>query len=121
MLLCVNMDLRDDKDKATKMKPGKMAAQCCHAALGAYKRGIKKHANAVHHWAVTGQAKVCLKMPTQGEMLDLRGRLKAAGINYYLVEDAGRTQVAPGSLTVLGVGPAPVKVLDKFTRDLKLY
>ena len=72
-------------------------------------------------WAATGQAKVCVKVPTEAELLELKRAVSAAGVAAYLVEDAGRTQVAPGSRTVLAVGPAPVKVLDPFTKHLKLY
>jgi len=39
---------------------------------------------------------------------------------YYIVEDAGRTQIAAGSQTVLAIGPAPVKVLEEITGHLKL-
>ena len=70
---------------------------------------------------MTGQAKVCVKVPTEAELLELKRTLAANGIVHYLVEDAGRTQVAPGSKTVLAVGPAPVKVLDPFTKHFKLY
>jgi PTH2 family peptidyl-tRNA hydrolase len=42
------------------------------------------------------------------------------GIPLYLVEDAGRTQIAAGSRTVLGLGPAPVRVFDGVTSHLKL-
>ena len=42
MLLCVNMDLKDAAGKSAKMKPGKMAAQCCHAVLGAHKRAARR-------------------------------------------------------------------------------
>ena len=92
-----------------------------HAVLGAYKRASRRSPAALKWWAATGQAKVCVKVPTEGELLDLKRQLNAAGIVAYLVEDAGRTQVAPGSKTVLAVGPAPVKVLDPFTKHLKLY
>mmetsp|Transcript_4270 Transcript_4270/g.6035 ORF Transcript_4270/g.6035 Transcript_4270/m.6035 type:complete len:190 (+) Transcript_4270:174-743(+) len=121
MLLCVNMELKDENGKATKMKPGKMAAQCCHACLGAYRAASKRAPSAVRAWALTGQAKVCVKVPTEEELEKLRLILKEHGIPYYLVEDAGRTQVAPGSRTVLAAGPAPVKILDQFTSHLKLY
>ena len=138
------MDLKDEAGHKTKMKPGKVAAQCCHAVLGAYvsgvvrfldgrreavlvwqplryKRATRAAPSAVRAWALTGQAKVCVKVPTEAELLELERTLAAKGIVHYLVEDAGRTQVAPGSRTVLAVGPAPVKVLDPITKHLKLY
>ena len=43
-----------------------------------------------------------------------------AGIFTYLVVDAGRTQIAPGSRTVLAVGPAPKSLVDKITGHLRL-
>mmetsp|Transcript_12618 Transcript_12618/g.38719 ORF Transcript_12618/g.38719 Transcript_12618/m.38719 type:complete len:189 (-) Transcript_12618:25-591(-) len=121
MLLCINCDLRDEAGNRTKMKPGKAAAQCCHAVLGCYRRAQRRAPAALRWWAATGQAKVCVKVPAEAELLELRARLAAAGVVSYLVEDAGRTQVAPGSRTVLAVGPAPVRVLDPLTRHLKLY
>lgn len=33
---------------------------------------------------------------------------------------SGRTQVAPGSRTVIGIGPAPIAVIDQLTRQFKL-
>ena len=42
------------------------------------------------------------------------------GLPVYLVEDAGRTQIAAGSRTVLGLGPAPVREFDGVTSHLKL-
>ena len=44
------------------MKPGKIAAQCCHACLGAFKKAMRKCPNAVRAWKITGQAKVCVKV-----------------------------------------------------------
>jgi peptidyl-tRNA hydrolase, PTH2 family len=37
-----------------------------------------------------------------------------------VIADAGRTQIASGSLTVLGIGPAPKGVVDGVTGQLKL-
>ena len=50
MVLCVNQELYDENGKPTKMKPGKVAAQCCHAVLGAYKRAKRKCPGAVGAW-----------------------------------------------------------------------
>jgi peptidyl-tRNA hydrolase len=37
------------------------------------------------------------------------------GINTYLVEDAGHTQIKAGSKTILAVGPAFSNEIDPFT------
>ena len=42
------------------------------------------------------------------------------GVQGVIVQDAGRTQVEPGSETVLAVGPGPVSDVDKITGKLKL-
>lgn len=52
--------------------------------------------------------------------MELISKAKALGIVYYLVRDAGRTQIAAGSKTVLALGPAPKEILDKITGHLKL-
>ena len=36
---------------------------------------------------------------------DLYSKALAVGLNANVVKDAGRTQIAPGSITVLAVGP----------------
>lgn len=50
----------------------------------------------------------------------LARRAERAGLPVFMVADAGRTQVAPGSKTVLAVGPAPRSALDAITGDLRL-
>ena len=50
----------------------------------------------------------------------LARQAKKAGLPAYLVADAGRTQVAPGSKTVLAIGPGPKSALDAITGTLKL-
>ena len=46
---------------------------------------------------------------------------QAAGVVTALVRDAGNTQVASGSATVLGMGPAPTPIFAKLCSNLKLY
>ncbi len=64
---------------------GKIAAQCCHATLGAYKRALKKTPNAVKAWEMLGQAKVCLKVDTEEEMLQLAKLASENGLVNYIV------------------------------------
>lgn len=55
-------------------------------------------------------------------MINLNKQIKAldTGINTYIVEDAGHTQVKAGSLTVLAIGPVFAEEIDEVTRHLKL-
>lgn len=39
----------------------------------------------------------------------------------YIVIDAGRTQVAPRSKTVMAIGPAESEQIDLFTGSLQVY
>ncbi|CEG40545.1 peptidyl-trna hydrolase [Plasmopara halstedii] len=112
MVMCVRTDL--------KMGKGKIAAQCCHATLGAYKLALKRTPDAVRGWEMLGQAKVCLKVESEEELLALADKASECGLVSYVVVDAGRTQIAPDSKTVLSIGPAPLKVIDEVTGHLKL-
>ncbi|TYZ63244.1 hypothetical protein PybrP1_009435 [[Pythium] brassicae (nom. inval.)] len=112
MVLCVRTDL--------KMGKGKIAAQCCHATLGAYKRAVKRAPAAVRAWETLGQAKVCLKVDSEEEMLTLAATAAEIGLIHYVVVDAGRTQIAPDTKTVLSIGPAPIEAINAVTGHLKL-
>jgi len=112
LVLVVNQEL--------KMGKGKIAAQCCHAAVGCYKRGRKIRPSGLKWWERTGCAKVACKCPTEKEMDEIQKKAHAKGIPYYFVCDAGRTQIAAGSRTVLGLGPAPVAAFEGISDHLKL-
>lgn len=112
LVLCVNM--------ALKMGKGKIGAQCGHATLGAYKIASKRCPSVIRSWEWMGQAKICAKVEKEEDMFALMEKAKAAGLITYLVEDAGRTQIAAGSRTVLAIGPAPNEAFDEITGHLKL-
>lgn len=61
-----------------------------------------------------------MQTKSEEELLELMGKARSLGITAEVVQDAGRTQIDPGSLTVLGVGPAPKSVVDLVTGGLKL-
>lgn len=119
MTLVVRQDL--------KMGKGKAAAQCSHATLALYKKITDPHSPAYNPEMVSrwehgnGQAKITLQVPDQDGMDLLFAQAMSLGVNAYVVHDAGRTQIAAGSATVLGLGPAPKSVIDQITHDLKLY
>jgi len=53
-------------------------------------------------------------------MEDIESKAKGRGLVTYFVTDAGRTQIAAGSRTVLAIGPAPDSSFVGLTDHLKL-
>ncbi|KAL7930136.1 peptidyl-tRNA hydrolase PTH2 domain-containing protein [Trichoderma chlorosporum] len=107
------------------MTKGKIAAQCSHATLACYK--ALAHADpasperkVLARWERFGQAKIAVQIKSQADMLELRGKARAMGLTAEVIQDAGRTQIEAGSMTVLGVGPGPKSLVDKVTGHLKL-
>ena len=111
-VLVVREDLR--------MGRGKVAAQCCHASIGAFKRLWRRRDAALLRWDECGQTKVVLGVGSLEELHAILAKAQELGVGHYLVSDAGRTQVEPGTQTVLAVGPAPVSTVNSVTGHLKL-
>lgn len=63
---------------------------------------------------------MALQVRSEDELELLQARAMSLGICARIIHDAGRTQIASGSATVLGVGPAPKSVVDQVTGELKL-
>jgi len=100
-----------------KMRKGKIAAQCCHGSIGAYK---KTAPDKIRKWENEAYAKVVLKVQTKEELIELKKEADEKGISTYLVIDAGRTQIPTSSITVLALGPDEDEIIDEVTGDLKL-
>ncbi|KAJ3008079.1 hypothetical protein HKX48_008781 [Thoreauomyces humboldtii] len=112
MVLVVRTDLG--------MTKGKMAAQCCHAAVAAVRSARSRYPDLLRRYERYGAAKVALKCSSEKELLDLYRQAKKAGLIAEYIEDAGRTQIPEGSRTVLAVGPGLIPEVDSITGHLKL-
>ncbi|MCJ1244049.1 hypothetical protein MMC30_001246 [Trapelia coarctata] len=104
------------------MTKGKIAAQCSHATLACYTYFMSHAPNSpiLKRWRSFGQAKVAVQCKSEEELLTLQAQALSLGLCAQIIHDAGRTQIASGSATVLGVGPGPKGVVDQVTGGLKL-
>jgi len=100
-----------------KMGKGKLASQVSHASIGAYLRAKKSDKE---RWVKSGMKKIVLKISGEKELLNFYKKVKKEKLPCELIADMGLTQIKPGTVTALGIGPAADKKIDKITRKLKL-
>ena len=104
-------------DASLGLPAGKLAAQVAHAALIGFLRAPPPAQRA---WLETGMAKIVLVCASEAELMALAARADAAGLPTGLVRDAGRTVLASGTATCVGIGPAEAAEIDKITGSLSL-
>jgi len=102
------------------MGTGKKCAQSCHASVSSADIVRVKNKDVWKKWKNAGQKKVVLKVSSTDDLSEIIQKLGKAEIIYFLVKDAGLTQLSPGTTTALGIGPALSTTLDKITGELKL-
>jgi len=102
--------------KDIDISEGKKIVQGSHASLGAYQHADQETFEA---WNSQGQKKIVLKVSKQ-ELKDKMKKAQETNVPCFQVKDAGHTEVEPGTLTALGLGPAKESKLDKITSDLPL-
>ncbi len=100
-----------------KLAKGKMAAQAAHAAVEAALRCDKE---IVKKWRAKGMKKVVLKADDEMDLQRYNQLAKDMGIAAAVITDAGKTHIAPGTVTCVGIGPADEKKVDEITGDLKM-
>jgi len=103
-----------------KLSNGKMAAQVGHASVVCAIESKKRRTRAFQSWYEEGQRKVVLKAPLK-EMFEIKAQVERGSDMFcVLIKDAGLTEVPPGTITCLGIGPGPEEEIDRFTGHLKL-
>ena len=104
--------------KDLKMSKGKAAAQVAHGAVEAVLRSDK---NIVSKWRLIGMKKVTLSVNSEKELFKYLQIAKDSGLVTALIKDAGRTEITPGSPTVLAIGPDFEEKIDQVTDELSMY
>jgi peptidyl-tRNA hydrolase, PTH2 family len=106
--------------KDLNMGVGKIAAQVGHACVLGAEHVRKSYPHWYKEWEMAGQEKVVVKVTSLDELEKIKKHAISLDLPWSEVTDAGHTQIAPGTVTCISIGPAPEDKIDKVTKDLKL-
>jgi peptidyl-tRNA hydrolase len=104
-------------NRSLALPKGKLAAQVAHAAVGAF---VVASAQAQVAWLQAGMPKIVVYAADADALVQLETDARQQQIPVCLVRDAGRTVLPAGTITCLGLGPAPVESVDRLTGGLPL-
>jgi PTH2 family peptidyl-tRNA hydrolase len=102
------------------MGKGKLGTQIAHASVLSFLKAEKTDKSIAAAWLSSGQKKIVLKVEDEDALQKLCAAFDYKRIPCALVNDAGLTQLPPGTTTALGVGPWKSGDIDQFTGRLKL-
>ena len=102
-----------------KMTPAKMAVQVAHAVTGCIMSLNLDEASKA--WFIEGQKKIILRVPDLEALKKVEAKADEHELPNYLVEDFGLTELEPGTVTCLGIGPALNSDMKLVTGRLKLW
>lgn len=99
-----------------EMSKGKTAAQVSHASVECL---LRSHKDDISKWRGEGMKKVVLKVASLDELKQHHMKAQDAGLIACFISDAGRTELMPGTITCMGIGPADEEKIDRITGHLK--
>ena len=100
-----------------KLPKGKMAAQAAHASVESAFRADKE---VFKEWHSLGMKKIILKVVDKKELFKHIQMAKDMNLTNAVITDAGKTVVAPGTVTCGAIGPDDEEKIDNITGDLKI-
>ncbi|HET6641106.1 MAG TPA: peptidyl-tRNA hydrolase Pth2 [Nitrososphaeraceae archaeon] len=106
--------------KELRMGMGKLAAQVAHAAVSGAEHVMTSNPSWFMKWFSSGQAKIVVKVHSLEDLHRIKRKAQTSGLPVVQVQDRGLTQIPEGTITCLGIGPAPSPLIDRITKDLKL-
>ena len=103
-----------------KLSAGKLAVQVAHAAVSCSLLSRERDRRIFDAWFDEGQKKVVVKVKSVDDLYLLRDAARSRGLTSSLIADAGLTEIPPGTVTCIGIGPAREVDIDPVTGELAL-
>lgn len=105
-----------------KLPKGKLSAQVAHASVDAVLKLLSASGGqeTVKFWRMQGMKKVVLKVDSEKELYKYVQIAKDNNIITSIITDAGKTVVAPGTVTCGAIGPDEETKVDNIIKELKL-
>ncbi len=106
------------------MRRGKEIAQGSHASMLFLLEHIKTgvpFSEAERHWVDVKMTKICVKVSSEAELLEVHREAEKAGLRSHLILDAGLTEFgSEPTLTCCAIGPDFAERLNPVTSHLQL-
>jgi len=112
-----------------KMRRGKQIAQGAHASMSFICRRLQKAGSvsldgltdAQRAWLTGSFAKVCCRVDSEEELMQVHDKAVEAGLEVHLITDSGRTEFhGQPTRTCLAIGPDEGDKIDQITGHLQL-
>jgi len=112
-----------------KMRRGKQIAQGAHASMSFICRRLQESGSvslddvtdAQRAWLTGSFAKVCCRVDSEEELLEIHDKALEAGLEVHLITDSGKTEFhGEPTDTCLAIGPDDAEKIDEITGDLQL-
>lgn len=109
------------------MRKGKMIAQGAHASLSFLTRRVQesggkvKFSKAEDEWVQGSFAKVCVRVDSEEQLMEIFQKAKDAMLEVHLITDSGKTEFhGQPTKTCLAIGPDYSYKIDPVTGHLQL-
>lgn len=111
------------------MRRGKQIAQGAHASMSFLTRRLQEQGSLSmdeltreqQTWLSGAFAKVCCRVDSEQELIEIHDKAVAAGLEVHLITDSGRTEFhGQPTQTCLAIGPAEAEAIDAVTGHLQL-
>jgi PTH2 family peptidyl-tRNA hydrolase len=104
-----------------RMKPGKIASQVIHAALGACYQTLDREITVKFMKESLERRIICLKVEDEEKMLEIQEEMQKLKMNTFIQVDLGFTQVPSLSKTAMAIGPDYTDKFSGLFKNLALY